>query len=63
MSAEVFGGAVVDDVAPMLERALEVRTHHGVIGDDDSVWGSLLDFFGDGSEVSDFEQRICWRFE
>jgi hypothetical protein len=63
VSAEVLGSTVVDDICSVLEGALEVRTHHRVVDDDESVGTVLVDQRTDGGDISDLEERVRGRLE
>jgi len=58
MSAEVFRGAVINDVCAMFEGALQVWAHHGVINYDDSIRSAFLDVGSYACEIDDFEERV-----
>lgn len=63
MAAEVLGRAVVHKVRTVLQRALEVRAHHGIVNHDDRVGCALLHIFGDGSNINDLQQRVGGRLQ
>lgn len=63
MPTEIFGSAVIHNICAMLERALQVRTHHGVIDDDDSIGGAFLDISSYAGKIDYFEQRVSWTLE
>jgi hypothetical protein len=63
VAREVLRSTVVDDIGAMLERALEVRAHHRVVHDDDSLRLVLVDHRRDGGNVCDLEQRVGGRLE
>lgn len=63
MSRQVLRSTVVNDVRTVLEWALEVRAHHGVVHDDDGLGLVLLDHRRDGGNVGNLEQRVGGRFE
>lgn len=63
VSAEVLGSTVVDDICSVLEGALEVRTHHRVVDDDEGVGAMLVYERADGSDISDLEEGVRRRLE
>lgn len=63
MSAQVLGAGIVDNVATKFEWSAQVRTHHRVVDDDDSLGAVALGDAGDLFEVGDLEERVRRRFE
>ena len=63
MTTEVLGTTVVDDIRSVLERALEVGAHHGVVYHDNGVRRARLDILRDLAEICDLEQRVRRAFE
>jgi len=61
--AEIFCAAVVDDVRSEFKWSLEVRTHHGVVYDDEGLWSSPVDIESYLFDVRNFEEGVCWALE
>jgi hypothetical protein len=59
VSAEVFGGGVEDEIAAVIERALEDGGGPGVVGDDERADGVGLS--GDGGEIGEVEEGVGGR--
>ena len=58
MSTEVLGRAVIDNIRAMLQRPLEVRTHHGVVHNDDRVLALLLHQGADARDIDYLKERV-----
>src|SRR2546426_3521446 len=56
VAAEVLGGAMNDDVCPVLYRVLKIRAHEGIVYDKKGM--SLLGNLADLSNVYNPHQRI-----
>ena len=63
VTRQVFGGAVINDIRAVFQRALEVWAHHRIVNHDNCVWGSLLDLRANFGKIDDFEQRVGWGLE
>ena len=60
VAAEILGGAMNDDVCPMLYRVLKIRAHEGVVHDKKGM--SLLANLTDLSNIHNSHQGIGWCF-
>ena len=61
VTAEVFCGAVNNDISAQLDRSLEVRRHKGIIDNGENT--VLFRQSRDRREVCDRQQRICRAFD
>jgi hypothetical protein len=61
--AEILCAAVVDDVCSEFERSLEVRAHHSVVYDNESLWSGPVDIESYLLDVRNFEEGVCWALE
>lgn len=63
VSREVLRSTIVDDICAVLEGTLEVRAHHRVVHDNDSLRLVLVNHRRNGGNVCDLEQRVGGRLE
>jgi hypothetical protein len=59
VATEILGGTIVDDVGTMLQRPLEIRTHHSIVYHDDRIRGALFYVRTDLGQVGNLKQWIC----
>ncbi len=63
VTAQILRGAVVHDVRTVLQRTLQVRAHHGVVDNHDSLLALLLHERADARNIYDFEERVRGRLQ
>lgn len=58
VAREVLCGRIVNNIDAEVKRSLEIRGHHGVVDDDQSIGVGSLDGSDDCSDVGNLEQRV-----